>query len=211
MRINIYSLCLIVLSIAQLARCMEKQHPFDIVIHIAKSEEQAASSTESVAAAPATDKDQAESANQEAPSSIELAKKAVRVALGEGNDYLERMLARRIEGKKTTPKIIPVHRIPETSDRKSLRERLSQEAEQAKETSLHLLETADSAVKSEPVQEVTKWVLKSVLDEKLQDRTVLENSNYWKYINGILVLIVPVATNLIQYYLHHNCDSGSNQ
>jgi hypothetical protein len=55
-------------------------------------------------------------------------------------------------------------------------------------------------------QALSSWVLNTVLQEKLKDHEVGDNSKYWKYINGSLALILPLATGLIQYFLTGKMD-----
>lgn len=200
MRAKNCTVWLIVLLISQLMYSMDDQK-IEIVIQVEQPKPQAAESTEQV-----------DSPKPQTLNATELAKKAVHATLGHGNDYLERMLTRRIEGKKTSPKIIPIHRIPEPSSREHLRAHLAAETEKAQKNSLDLLsaQTGDATSGSEQNQTLTKWVLNAVLDEKLTDRTVRENSDYWKYINGALAIILPVITGLAQHYLAHNGCTGSN-
>lgn len=209
---KMYCICFFACCVAQFMYCMEKPD-IEIVVHIDQADQQA----------PAGPKDDESSKSDQGsqPSTIaskELAKKAVRLTLGEGNDYLERMLARRIDGKQATPKIIPIHRIPETTKRSVLRAYLAAKTQQEQQSAQKFLsskqDTADqegSPENPEQNQPVTRWVLNAILDEKLKDREVRENSDYWKYINGTLAAVLPVATIIIQYFLtHHTCDSGSN-
>jgi len=58
-------------------------------------------------------------------------------------------------------------------------------------------------------QALSSWVLNTVLQEKLKDREVGDNSKYWKYINGTLALILPLATGLLQYFLTGKMDCKS--
>jgi len=53
----------------------------------------------------------------------------------------------------------------------------------------------------EKTQSVNKWIMDSVLQEKLKDRETRLNSDYWKYINGGLAIILPVVTGLVQYFI----------
>ncbi len=155
-----------------------------------------------------------DAAPSEAASSTELAKKAIRITLGSPNDYLERMLARRLEGKEQRETIIPIHRIPESLERAQLREYLAAEAARAQQDSVALLRRtrrgAEAQDYTEQSQPITRWVLHAVLDEKLKDREGKENSDYWKYINGTLALVLPVATFLLQHFLT-KCQDGSAQ
>jgi len=185
-------ICCIVLIISQLVRCMEKQE-IEIVIQ------------------PDT------TPQTQPPASTDLAKKAVLVALGGNNDWLEQMLAKRIDGENATAKIIPIHRIHEPSERKLLRAYLKKETEKAQQDSVELLkahdpETAQFLSKPEDNQAVSKWVINALLDEKLKDRTVRDNSDYWKYINGFLLAVLAPTATLLTYFLsRHSCpDAGSN-
>jgi len=218
MRVKNCGVCLITLLIAQFMYCMDDQK-IEIVIQVEPPSAQAPApeSTEQVDSparqAPESTEQVDSPAPQTPPNATELAKKAVHAALGEDNDYLERLLTRRLEGKTTTPKIIPIHRIPQTSGRERLKAHLAAKTEKAQKDSLDLLsgQQGESSSSQAHSQTMSKWVLNAVLDEKLKDREVRENSDYWKYINGILVIVLPVITNLVQYYMtHHNCSSGSN-
>jgi hypothetical protein len=53
----------------------------------------------------------------------------------------------------------------------------------------------------EKTQSVNKWIMDSVLQEKLKDRETRVNSDYWKYINGGLAVILPLVTGLAQYFI----------
>lgn len=62
-------------------------------------------------------------------------------------------------------------------------------------------------------QTSSSWILNTVLQEKLKDREVRESSDYWKYINGALALILPVVTGLVEYFLTDylkKCNNGSS-
>jgi len=48
---------------------------------------------------------------------------------------------------------------------------------------------------------VTSWIINTLLQEKLKDRKGKENADFWKYVNGILAVLLPIATGLIEYYL----------
>ena len=183
----------------------------EIVVHVDQSIQQEP-------AAPKSDGSTKADEESKVSDSHKLAKQAVRLTLGEGNDYLERMLARRIDGKQTNPKIIPIHRIPETTNRAILRTFLAAKAQQEQQAAHKFLSSRQDTAADEGSPEnleqnpsVTRWILNAVLDEKLKDREVRENSDYWKYINGTLALLLPIATSLIQYFLTHNsCDDSSN-
>jgi hypothetical protein len=142
----------------------------------------------------------------------DIAKTAVRTTLGQPNEYLERMLTRRLKGEQTNPKIIPIHKLQEPESREQLRKKLSTETQAAQQSSVEALSGAVDLTASTTLQQLlTHWVLNAVLEEKLKDREVRENSDYWKYINGALAAILPIITSIVQYYLTSNdCASGSN-
>jgi hypothetical protein len=54
---------------------------------------------------------------------------------------------------------------------------------------------------TDPKGSVATWILNTVLQEKLKDREARESSDYWKYINGGLAIILPIATGLIDHFL----------
>jgi len=142
----------------------------------------------------------------------EIAKTAVRTTLGQPNEYLERMLTRRLKGEQESTKIIPIHRLPEPKSRGRLRQKLSTETQEAQQSSVAALSSMVDLTESTTLNQLlSKWVLNAVLDEKLKDREVRENSDYWKYINGVLAAVLPLITFIVQYYLtSHDCSSGSN-
>jgi hypothetical protein len=142
----------------------------------------------------------------------DIAKTAVRTTLGQPNEYLERMLTRRLKGEQESPKIIPIHRLPESESRGRLRQQLSTETQEAQHSTVEALSSMVDLTESTTLNQLlSKWVLNAVLDEKLKDREVRENSDYWKYINGTLAAILPIITFIVQYYLTpNNCASGSN-
>lgn len=202
----LYCLCI---GTSQLIYCMETPEIIEVVIQ-----------QDSPNSEPTENTEEKDSTPKETPRSKEIAKKAVRIALGSENEYLERMLQRRLDGEKSNPNIIPIHRIPEPKSREPLRAFLAAEAKKAQDASEELLKahTSDAPFldSSEKNQAVTKWVLNSVLDEKLQDRTIRENSDHWKRINLLLAvgatIVLPAITAVAQYLLtNHSCpDAGSN-
>jgi hypothetical protein len=142
----------------------------------------------------------------------DIAKTAVRLTLGEPNPYLERMLTRRIKGEQNLPRIIPIHKLQESESRSMLRNKLFRETKSAQQNSIKALTNAVDLTESSTLHRIlTTWVLNAVLDEKLKDREIRENSDCWKYVNGILATILPIITFLIQYYIaSHSCTAGSN-
>lgn len=138
-------------------------------------------------------------------SHAEIAQKAVRLAYGRNNDYLERVLVRKLDKKKRTKKIIPISRVYQGPRPYKLKQKLISHADKAQEESLKLLDSDNPIEKigefSEQVQPVFQWILNSVLVEKLEDRIHLRNTECWKYINGALAVVLPVAVGILEYFL----------
>lgn len=102
------------------------------------------------------------------------------------------------------PKSHKYHKLRKLEDQILLKDQ--KVLEQEKEIVLLKSQLKDSQTSS-------SWILNTVLQEKLKDREVRESSDYWKYINGALALILPVITGLIEYFLTDrlkkcNCDSS---
>lgn len=147
-------------------------------------------------------------------SNSEIAKKAVQLVYGKDNDYLERMLTRKLEGKKKVNRNIPIRKVVRSSQRQQLKRDLSTECKRAQQQSVDTLtkDSADQALAPLPEnsQPIVQWVMNSLLSEKLKDREHLINSDYWKYINGSLAVILPAAVGLVEYFLVHRFGCNSN-
>jgi len=63
-------------------------------------------------------------------------------------------------------------------------------------------------------QVMSKWIINTILQEKLAYREVLERSEKWKTINGILAGVLPIVSaaivEIITYYINKNTQSCSN-
>ena len=160
----------------------------------------------------------------------ELAQYAIRHVLGKENDYLQRLLTARLHGHKKTAKIIPLSKVIKPANRDEVKQMLDGEVHETQKAAVEVLfekivtdlekkegvvsreeETSpDTTNGIEKEKAISSWVLNTVLQEKLKDREVRENSDYWKYINGALAFLLPLATGLIQHYLTNKfCDIGS--
>ena len=128
-----------------------------------------------------------------------LAKHIVETLLGEDNDYLERLLVKQLEGKRCGKETT----LPPLGDKmKCLKEDLDNKVKEAhtaavKQLSAHDLKKLDK----DAVKTASALALNTVLEEKLQDRLRAENSEKWKWINGIVAAILPVVTTLITYFV----------
>lgn len=153
----------------------------------------------------------------------DMAKQAIQLVLGTDNDYLQRLLTNKLEGREKKYKRIPLTKIVHRGDRSQLRETLSNATTVAQKNAVDVLvgnELVDIEDQTEPQssndtknQAVTSWVLNTVLQEKLKDREARESSDYWKYINGGLAIILPIITGLADHFLTSyfgKCNAGSS-
>jgi hypothetical protein len=141
-----------------------------------------------------------------------IAKTAIRMALGCDNEYLQRLLENKIRGKKKKYKSIPIKELVYKKNYSSVEKTLQDEIDNVQNNSSGILDSDNKQITIP--QDISKWIINTILNEKLQYRKVLENSDKWKIINGILAItlpiITPIITSLIQYYFTCNCNSSSN-
>lgn len=146
------------------------------------------------------------------PTNNEIAQNAVLVTLGQNNDYLERLLTRNLEGQKKKRRIIRISRIYQGPRPRHIKKDLSRQRKQTQEEAIKILSQGNSIQDiqqySEQVQPIVQWVLNSVLAEKLEDRLHLSNSDCWKYVNGVLAAVLPVAVGLLEYFLVNQFSQG---
>ena len=142
---------------------------------------------------------------EEGPSSRDIAKQAVHQVLGTENEYLENLLVRKIDGERRKP--IKLKEVFQPKDRKPLKESLEQQSHFTSETSLRVMRST-----TPQDQSVSSWVMNTLLQEKLIDREKQENDNKWKHINGILAVVLPIASGLINFLLSYylkTCDNSN--
>jgi hypothetical protein len=143
------------------------------------------------------------------PDKTEMAKQAIQMVLGSNNDYLMRLLVDKLDGKERTFKRIPLSQLVHGKDRDELRQQLSAKTSEAQKAVVEKFTTNQGNT----LQAVSSWLLNTVLTEKLKDREVRESSDYWKYVNGFLAVILPVGVGLLQHYLSiyfGTCECGSS-
>jgi len=124
-----------------------------------------------------------------------IVQRAIQTVLGSDNEYLQRLLTDRLEGKEKTYKRIQLSKLV-NSDRKELKTTLSNAVESSQKVAVDALTQGQS-----DNQAISSWVINTVLHEKLKDHETRESADYWKYINGILALVLPIATGVIEYFL----------
>lgn len=111
----------------------------------------------------------------------QIATRIVMNTLGHSNDYLIRVLERYMNGGSQQRPINTKYR--------EIEETLTDQIEHIK---------SDIELGNE-TQEQTKLLINTILKEKLADRSALETSQKHKLILGIVTLVLPIITNLIQF------------
>lgn len=150
----------------------------------------------------------------------EIARRAVRLVLGEDNPYVCRLLVARLEGRKKNYKATPIREIISTPNYKDIKESLAMAINTTQQIAVDVLKEPnvfdnDGSPSLDPVksQAISNWIIKSVLHEKIKYREVRVSAQRWKYINGILMLVLPVITpiitGVIQHYFIDPCNCGS--
>ena len=137
------------------------------------------------------------------PNNHNLAKQAVHLVLGADNDYLENLLVRKMNGEKR--KAPTLKEVFQPKDRSDLKEELNRQSHFARESSMRALK--DTTPNPTPV---SSWVMNTLLQEKLIDREKQENDNKWKHINGILAVVLPIASGLINFLLSYYLKTCEN-
>jgi hypothetical protein len=157
--------------------------------------------------------------NGETSEYYNIARQAVRSALGTDNEYLQRLLSQQLEGVHKKYKSASLKEIIRPADRENIKKELAQSIEVAKSTAvgvlkeqLNMKETGLSAtgtpLDASNIQAISNWIMNTV-------REVREQSDKWKTINGVLAtvlpIVIPVITGFIQYYITRggNCSAGS--
>lgn len=142
-----------------------------------------------------------------------IAKNAVNIATGGDNDYLQRLLENKIRGKKKKYKSIPIRELLHQKKYNEIEETLKDEIDVSQQNTSELFENQSMHRITNVPQDISKWIINTILDEKLQYRKVQEKSDRWKIFNGILAIILPIltplATNLLQYYITNKCSPTS--
>lgn len=157
-------------------------------------------------------------------NSQDLAKQAVQLLLGTDNDYLQRLLTNKLDGREKKYKRIPLTQVVRRDDRSKLRATLQNASSTSQLVAVEVLNKfiAPDIEMGQPVQKdldldknqaITSWVLNTVLQEKLKDREMRESADYWKYINGGLAVLLPIITGLLDHFLTSylkkcECNSG---
>lgn len=147
----------------------------------------------------------------------EIATRAVRLVLGEDNPYVCRLLVERLEGKEKNYRAMTIKKIISSRDYSDLKKSLSIAINTTQPIAVEVLRepnvfdpNGSPSLDPAKSQIISNWILKSVLDEKLKCREVGESAQRWKYINGILMLVLPVITpiiaGVIQHYFIDPCD-----
>jgi hypothetical protein len=132
--------------------------------------------------------------------------------LGKDNAYLEKLLIDKLDGVTHTKKRIPLSKLVGKVNRHQIRTVLEQDInESQKKVSRHLHKshgcTDIDNLSPIAASDISTWVLNTVLHEKLKEREVRESADYWKYINGILALVLPIVTGVVQYYITKGSDT----
>jgi hypothetical protein len=151
----------------------------------------------------------------------EIAQRAVKLVLGEDNPYVCRLLIARLEGRKKNYKATSIREIISTPNYKDIKESLAMAINTTQQVAVDVLKEPnifdeDGSPSLEPAksQVISNWILKSLLHEKIKYREVRVSAQRWKYINGILMLVLPVITpiiaGVIQHYYIDPCDCGSH-
>ena len=146
---------------------------------------------------------------EEGQNSHEIAREAVHLVLGTDNEYLENLLVRKIEGKRR--KSTTLKEVFQKKDRKPLKESLERKTNISRETSMRVLKKEPDAEEMEN-KTVSSWVMNTLLQEKLIDREKQENDNRWKHINGILAVVLPIVSGLVNFLLSYylkTCENSS--
>lgn len=152
-------------------------------------------------------------ANDQTPAS--LARTAVKLVLGTDNTYLQKLLEDRIKGINKKYKSVPIIEIFKPQDYSDVEDALENSilVYQSRAIDTLTIFEKNALIEDSPVevpQDVSKWVIDNILDEKLKYRKVREKSDKWKIINGILAIVLPIITPIItgllqKYLTKTNC------
>lgn len=158
-----------------------------------------------------------------------LVKKAINTVLGIENEYLERVLEDQLEGREKSYCRLLLSRCRRDREREQLKDRLSKlvtETQQiavstlleddlldlatiGKDKSTSTTTSASTKSKHGDVTPISSWVLHTLMEEKLKERELRESADYWKYINGVVAIILPIITSVAEYFIIKALDPGS--
>ena len=145
------------------------------------------------------------SASVDTPKSEIIARRAILAAIGQNNEYLERLLSRSMGHEVEKPKT--------KTDRKVLKKELEHKKTEAEKIVSTLASTPDDVESQLPAREriaACDWIITNVLQEKLKDRESSEKDKKIKYATVIGAVAVQVVVGLTQYYITHTLCDGSN-
>jgi len=110
------------------------------------------------------------------------------------NPYIKKILERNLSGQISQPPAIGNI----ISNHKKIEEQL-----------IKNIQTNSSKLidPKTPPEDIYKLIIDSLLHEKLVEHKELKQSNLFKWISGILVIIVPVITGFLSYYSKQNENS----
>jgi hypothetical protein len=123
-------------------------------------------------------------------------------------------LENKIKGKKKKYKSTPIKELIQRKKYKTIEKTLKEDIDISQQNTSDILDKQKIIQNKIVPQDISKWIINTILDEKLQYRKIQERSDKWKIINGILAVILPILTpiitNLMQYYLTNECLQSSN-
>lgn len=162
----------------------------------------------------------------------DVAKVAVTLALGEENDYVQRLLVNKLEGREKKYKSTPITELLLKPDRTILKKNLIQAinitqkkvidvlCKHSEESSIstdsdHVfipqIDNAQPVIDMSNNQAVSSWIINTLLQEKINYRELQEKAEKWQNINGILALVLPLISAIITGLLEHYLSNGNNQ
>jgi hypothetical protein len=149
-----------------------------------------------------------------------LVKKAIQKVLGMENEYLERLLNDKLEGKEKGYRRLQLAKYIRDRERAELRQRLAHLVEETQHVAVETLLEEDLLTmaqieegkkgKSGDSTAISSWVLHTLLAEKLKERELRDSADYWKYINGVGAVVLPIITCVIEYYVIKWISQGSD-
>lgn len=141
----------------------------------------------------------------------QLAKHAIQLIIGSDNEYLQKLLTDKLEGKIKDYSSVPVIELFKNIDRQPIKETLTNAISTLQPVVVDALVKNPTDINN--IQPIASWILNTILQEKLNYREVRETSDKWKNINGILAIVLPIVlpiiTNLLQYFLFNKYSQSS--
>lgn len=140
--------------------------------------------------------------------------KAIEFTLGTENDYLQRLLLDKLEGKIRQYRHLPLRQIFWQINRDRIKKNLESESLKSQ---ISLLENQNQQLSqiftssqnqsnvndNDKNRVMTNWVTNTLLLEKLKEREEREKSDYWKYVNGGLLIVSAIILPLVAVLLDH--------